>query len=146
MVRQIDDCELNKHEEALPEIFPVMIAKQDRMEGRYGTTAINEVNQVELIVNCGLTLRRNLEMINLFSVAVPMPGLLGPVIDEWDCEQLRYGRPQPVRSEMYYKTFETLGQSTDGPMCLTSGSSCSDKCPSGRNVTTKPTVGGTVVK
>ncbi len=101
MVRQIEDCELHKYEETLPELFPIISAKNDRMEGRYVSMAVNEVDQVELKVNCGLTLRRNLEMINWLSAADSMPGPLDPVIDEWNCEQLRRGRPQPVQSEVY---------------------------------------------
>ena len=54
MVRQIGDCELHIDEETLPEIFYVISARGDRIEGRYVSTAINQVNQVELKVNCGL--------------------------------------------------------------------------------------------
>ena len=116
------------------------------MEDRYVNTVISEVNQVELKVNCGLTFRRNLEMINWLSVADFMPGPLDPVIDEWHCEQLRRGRPQPVQCEVFYKTLETLGQSTDGPMCLKSGASCNDNWPCVRNVISKPTMGSAAVK
>ena len=85
-------------------------------------------------------------MINWLSVADPMPGPFDTIIDEWDCELLRYGRPQPVDSEVYYKTLQGLGQSTDGPMCLTSRSGCSDKCPCVRSVIAKPTMVSAAVK
>ncbi len=104
------------------------------------------MNQVELKVNCGLVLRRNLELINWLSVADPMPGPLDHVIDEWDCEQLRRGRPQPVQSAIYRKTLQGLGQSTEGSGCLTSGTNCNEKCPCVRNVITKPTLGSAAVK
>ncbi len=146
MVRQIEDCELHRYEESLPEIFPVISAKGDRLEGRYVSMAGNEVNQVELKTSCGPILRRNLEMINWFSVADPMPGPLDYVIDEWDCEQLRRGRPQPVESMIYRKTLQGLGQSTEGPACLTTGISCNEKCLCVRNVITRPAQGSAAVK
>ena len=146
MVRQIEDCGLHKYEEALPEIFPVISVKDDRAEGRYVSMAVNEVNQVELKTNSGIILRRNLEMINWMSTADSMPGPLDHVIDEWDCEQLRRGTPQPVGSTIYCNVLAELGQSTEGPMCLTSGTHCSDKCPCVRNVISKPTTGDAAVK
>ena len=96
--------------------------------------------------NCGLIIRRNLEMINWLSIADPMPGPLDHIIDEWDCEQLRRGRPQPVESTIHSKTLQSLGQSTEGPACLTSGVNCNERCPCVRNVITRPTLGSAAVK
>ena len=98
MVRQIEDCELQKYEDVLPEIFPVIGVKDDRLEGRYVSTAGNDVNQVELKTSCGIILRRNLEMIFWFSVADPIPGPLDPAIDEWDCEHMEGHSPWNLSS------------------------------------------------
>ncbi len=146
MIRQIEDCGLQKYEEVLPEIFQVISFKDDRVEGRYVSMAVNEVNQVELKTNSGISFSRNLEMINWLSTADPMPGPLDHVIDEWDSEQLRRGTPQPVESTIKCKVLAELGQSTEGPICLTSGTHCSDKCPCVRNVISKPATGDAAVK